>query len=147
MPHIAQLNLAKLKALKGDPLTGEFFTSIPAINTLAEAYPGFVWRLAGDVKDHTDIEYFLDPKLVVNLSVWKSLQAFNHFVYQSGHVQYIKRKKEWFEKFDGPHTVMWWVEEGHRPDLAEALEKLNHLREHGPTAEAFNLRRAFEPPM
>lgn len=145
MPHIAQLNLAKLKAPKGDPLTEEFFTAIAPINALAEVSQGFVWRLVGEVKDHTDIPYFLDPYLVVNMSVWDSLQSFQHFVYRSGHVQYVKRKTEWFAPFDGPHSVLWWVNEGHRPDLTEALEKLEHLRKHGPTKEAFNLQRAFEP--
>ena len=89
MHHIAQLNLAKLKAPKGDPLTEEFFAAIPPINALSEASKGFVWRLVGDVKDHTDIPYFLDPYLVVNMSVRDSLQSFQHFVYRSGHVQTI----------------------------------------------------------
>lgn len=145
MHHIAQLNLARLKAPKGDSLTEEFFTAIAPINALAEAQPGFVWRLVGEVKDHTDIEYFLDPYLVVNMSVWESLQSFRHFVYRSGHVQYIRRKAEWFESFDGPHTVLWWVKAGHVPDLGEALEKLELLRKNGPGADAFDLRRAFEP--
>lgn len=146
MAQLAQLNLARLKAPKGDPLTDEFFKSIPPINMLAEASPGFVWRLIGDVKDHTDIEYFLDPLMVVNISVWEDLDSFRHFVYKTGHVQYIKRKKEWMEKFDGPYAVMWWVPDGHEPSLAEAREKLELLRQQGPTAEAFDLHNAFPPP-
>lgn len=145
MYHIAQLNLARLKAPKGDPLTEEFFSALTPMNLLAEAQPGFVWRLVGDVTEHTAIDYFLDPYLVVNMSVWESLQHFRHFVYRSGHVQYIRRKVEWFENFDGPHTVLWWVRVGHVPDLSEALEKLELLRSYGPTPEAFDLRRAFEP--
>jgi heme-degrading monooxygenase HmoA len=145
MAQLAQLNLARLKAPKGDPLTDEFFKSIAPINMLAETSPGFVWRLIGDVKDHTDIDYFLDPLMVVNISVWEDLESFRHFVYKSGHVQYIKRKKEWMGKFDGPYAVMWWVPDGHTPSLAEAKERLEMLRRDGPTPEAFDLHTVFSP--
>ena len=145
--HLAQLNLARLKAPKGDPLTEEFFTAIPAINTLAEAQPGFVWRLVGEVKEHTDIPFFLDPHLVVNISLWKDLESFRHFVYKSGHVQYIKRKKEWFQPFDGPFAVLWWVEAGEIPTLAQAKEKLELLKQDGPTQQAFDLHNLFQAPV
>ena len=145
--HLAQLNLARLKAPKGDPLTEEFFTAIPAINVLAEAQPGFVWRLVGEVKEHTDIPFFLDPHLVVNISLWKDLESFRHFVYKSGHVQYIKRKKEWFLPFDGPFAVLWWLRAGEVPTLAQAKERLDLLKEHGPTEQAFDLHNLFQPPV
>ena len=145
--HLAQLNLARLKAPKGDPLTEEFFNAIPAINTLAEAQPGFVWRLVGEVKDHTDVPSFLDPHLVVNISLWKDLESFRHFVYKSGHVQYIKRKKEWFQPFDGPFAVLWWVEAGEIPTLAQAKEKLELLKQDGPTQQAFDLHNLFQAPV
>lgn len=145
--HLAQLNLARLKAPKGDPLTEEFFNAIPAINTLAEAQPGFVWRLVGEVKDHTDVPFFLDPHLVVNISLWKDLESFRHFVYKSGHVQYIKRKKEWFQPFDGPFAVLWWVEAGEIPTLAQAKEKLELLKQDGPTQQAFDLHNLFQAPV
>ena len=145
MPQLAQINLAKLKAPKGDPLTEEFFQAIPPINALAEVHPGFVWRLIGEVKEHTDIDFFLDPLLVVNISVWADLESLQHFVYKSGHVQYIKRKREWMEPFDGPYTVMWWVPDGHVPTLEEAKAKFDLLKELGPTAEAFDLKTVFPP--
>lgn len=145
--HLAQLNLARLKAPKGDPLTEEFFNAIPAINTLAEAQPGFVWRLVGEVKDHTDVPFFLDPHLVVNISLWKDVESFRHFVYKSGHVQYIKRKKEWFQPFDGPFAVLWWVEAGEIPTLAQAKEKLELLKQDGPTQQAFDLHNLFQAPV
>lgn len=146
MAHLAQLNLARLKAPKGNEITAEFFAAIPPINALAEAQPGFVWRLVGDVKDHTDIEFFLDPLMVVNLSVWDSLQSFRHFVYKTGHVQYIKRKKEWFREFEQSHAVLWWINEGHRPDLSEAKKKWELLKEQGPGPEAFSLNEVYPEP-
>lgn len=146
MPQLAQLNLAKLKAPKGDPITEEFFQAIGPINALAEVQPGFVWRLVGDVKEHTDIPFFLDPMLVVNISVWQDLETFRHFVYKTGHVQYIKRKKEWMETFGGAYTVLWWVPDGHVPTLKEALEKFEKLKSEGPTADAFDLATTFSAP-
>ena len=143
MAQLAQLNLARLKAPKGDPLTQEFFNSIPPVNALAEAYPGFVWRLIGEVKDHTELDFFLDPLLVVNISVWEDLESFRHFVYKSGHVQYVKRKKEWMEPFGGPFAVLWWVPDGHTPTLEEAKEKYDRLLRDGPTPAAFDLHNAY----
>ncbi|MCA9780424.1 MAG: DUF3291 domain-containing protein, partial [Candidatus Eremiobacteraeota bacterium] len=101
------------------------------------------WRLIGDVKDHTDIPFFVDPLMVVNISVWEDVESFRHFVYKSGHVQYIKRKKEWMESFGGPYNVMWWVPDGHEPSLAEAKEKYDAICKNGPTPEAFDLQNIF----
>jgi hypothetical protein len=140
MAHLAQLNLARLKEPKPSPVTREFFDAIAPINALAEVQPGFLWRLVGDVRDHTDIEAFLDPHLVVNISLWKDLDSLSHFVYRTGHVQYIKRRKEWFDSFDGAYNVLWWVKEGDIPTLAEAKAKLDQLKQGGPTPEAFNLK-------
>lgn len=145
MAQLAQLNLARLKAPKGDPSTEEFFRSISPINALAEASPGFVWRLVGEVKNHTDIPFFVDPLMVVNISVWQDLESFRHFVYKSGHVQYIKRKKEWMGKLEGPYAVLWWVPDGHVPTLTEAKEKYDTLCQMGPTPEAFDLHTTFPP--
>jgi hypothetical protein len=38
------------------------------------------------------------------------------------------------------------VPETHTPSLAEAIERLDHLRQHGPTPEAFNFRNLFPAP-
>jgi hypothetical protein len=58
---------------------------------------------------------------------------------------YLRRRREWFEKAGEATTVLWWVEKGHLPDLAEAATRLEQLRQHGPTPEAFDLRTTFSP--
>ena len=35
------------------------------------------------------------------------------------------------------HFVMWWIPAGHRPTLDEALTRLEHLRAHGDSDQAF----------
>lgn len=144
MPHLAQLNLARLKAPKGSPITEEFFAAIGPINALAEVQPGFIWRAVGDVADHTDMEYFLDPYLLVNISVWRDLESLRHFIFNTGHLQYMKRRKEWFQPFEGPHSVAWWVPDGHIPSFAEAKEKMEKLGADGPTPEAFNFSTLYD---
>jgi hypothetical protein len=57
----------------------------------------------------------------------------------------MRRRREWFHKMD-VYTTLWWVPSGHRPTTDEAMAKLAHLREHGPTADAFTFRHPFPPP-
>ena len=45
-----------------------------------------------------------------------------------------------FERAERPMVVLWWVDDGHRPTLAEAVERLEHLRANGPTPHAFPFR-------
>lgn len=57
-----------------------------------------------------------------------------------------RRRKEWFERMREMSVVLWWVRQGHRPTVPEASAKLDLLRKHGPTEQAFTFRRAFLPP-
>ena len=41
--------------------------------------------------------------------------------------------------------VLWWVEPGHIPSVAEAIERLERLRRDGPTPAAFTFRTPFDP--
>lgn len=44
-----------------------------------------------------------------------------------------------------PSTALWWVPDAGRPTLEQALARLAHLRRHGPTPQAFGVRRRFDP--
>jgi hypothetical protein len=142
------LNVGRLLAPVDSPEVAEFMNALEAINLLAEASPGFVWRLAGeDESNATDLRLpgVEDSELMVNMSVWIDLDSLRHYVYRSGHAMYLRRKKEWFAGMYDAHLVLWWVPEGHIPTLEEAAEKLRHLREEGPTPEAFTMSQAFDP--
>jgi hypothetical protein len=136
---LAQLNIARLAYPLNSPKMQDFVLALNAINLLAEESPGFVWRLKGEGNNATDLTMFDDPTLIVNMSVWQDLASLKHYVYQSGHVHYFKRRREWFVPLEQAGTVLWWVEEGHLPTIQEAQAKLEHLRLYGSTPEAFAL--------
>lgn len=144
--ELAQLNIGVIKGPMDGPVMADFAASLDRINALAEASPGFVWRLQTDDGDATAIRPFDDENMLVNLSVWRDVAALNAYVYQSAHVELMRRRREWFEKMDQPFLVLWWVPKGHRPGVAEAIARLELLRRQGPTAEAFSFRHAYPAP-
>jgi hypothetical protein len=142
--QLAQLNIARLAYPLESPEMRDFVLALNAINLLAEESPGFVWRLKGEGNNATDVQMFGDPSLIVNISVWTDLDSLKHFMYQSGHAHYLKRRREWFVPLEQAGTVLWWVADGHIPSVAEAQAKLEHLRTHGSTPEAFGLNQVVQ---
>ena len=144
--HLAQVNVARLTAPIDDPRIREFVDGLAPVNALADAAPGFVWRMQDDSGDATHIEVDPDPLMIMNLSVWEDVAALMAFVRSPDHAAYLRRRREWFQRWtDGPYVCLWWVEEGHRPTPAEALERLAHLRAVGPSPQAFTTSKVFEP--
>jgi len=113
------------------------------VNALADAAPGFVWRLQTDSGNATDLRAYPDERIIVNMSVWESVAALRAFAYRGDHAALLRRRHAWFERFDGPYQALWWIPAGHTPSVAEGKERLDHLRAHGPTAQAFNFQRLF----
>ncbi len=143
--RLAQVNIAlPLEPLESE-LLREFVEALDPINALADSSPGFVWRLQGDDGNATSIRAFGDDRLIVNMSVWDSIEALRAFVYTSGHVAVMRRRREWFDKIE-THFALWWVPAGHIPTLAEAEERVTLLRAVGPSPDAFTFRRHFPPP-
>ena len=145
--HLAQLNIALARAPLEAPLMQEFVERLEPVNAAADASPGFVWRLQTDDGDATGIRAFGDDRLIVNMSVWESLEALRAFVYSNRrHLDAMRRRREWFERLGEMYLVLWWVPAGHLPGVAEAEERLELLRRIGPSADAFTFRRSFPPP-
>jgi hypothetical protein len=143
--ELAQLNIGIMKEALDSPQMVDFVANLERINALAEASPGFVWRLQTDDGDATALRP-LGDKTLVNMSVWRDVASLNEYVYRSAHVEIMRRRKEWFERVSEAQTVLWWVRRGHRPTVIEAIEKLKLLRENGPGVHAFTFRHAFAPP-
>jgi len=143
--ELAQLNIAVMKESFDSPTMVDFVANLDRINALAEESPGFVWRLQTEEGDATTLRP-MGEKTLVNMSVWRDVAALNAYVYKSGHVDVMRRRKEWFERMAEAWVVLWWVPVGHRPTIAEAEAKLNLLRRNGSTPEAFSFRQAFPPP-
>lgn len=143
--QLAQLNVATLLAPLDSPQLADFVANLAPINALAEQSPGFVWRLQDEEGDATAFRPFGD-NMIVNMSVWRDVASLQAFAYRSGHSEFVRRRREWFEKASEAIFVLWWVPEGHEPDLAEAAERIALLRDRGPTRAAFTFRDAFPPP-
>lgn len=144
--HLAQLNIGlPVAPLTGPELAG-FMDNLEPVNALADAAPGFVWRLQTEDGDATAIRPYDDDRMIVNLSVWTSVEALAAYVYSGQHREIMRRRREFFVPMREAFTVLWWVPEGTVPTVAEAQERLAHLREHGPTATAFTFRSAFPAP-
>jgi hypothetical protein len=143
--HLAQLNVGRLRAPMDDPRIDDFRDNLDPINALAEASPGFVWRLQDEAGNATGIKPFGDELEIVNLSVWTSIEALADFTYRTAHTAFLRRRREFFEAPDQPILCLWWIDEGTIPTVEEAIERLDHLRAHGPTPTAFTFRHRFEP--
>lgn len=143
--HVAQVNVGLPLAPLDTPALAEFVALLDPVNAIADDAPGFVWRLQTDEGNATAIPVLGDDRLIVNLSVWESIDHLAAFVYRSGHVAAMRRRREWFERH-GTLMTLWWVPAGHLPTVGEAEERLDHLRRHGPTEHAFTFRRRFPAP-
>jgi hypothetical protein len=143
--HLAQLNIGRLRAPLDDPAIDDFRTNLEPVNALAEVSPGFVWRLQDEGGDATGIKLFDDDLEIINLTVWESIEAVADFTYRSGHIEFLRRRREFFEAPSQPILCLWWIPEGTIPTPQEALDRLEHLRTHGPTPTAFTFRHRFEP--
>ncbi|WP_282609685.1 DUF3291 domain-containing protein [Pelagibius sp. Alg239-R121] len=135
--HLAELNIARLSQPIDHPDIADFVDNLDRINGLAERMPGFVWRFKDESGNATNVQAFEDPMLIPNLSVWESAVDLERFVWGTIHRKFYERKDEWFLLMAEHHFVMWWVEEGHLPDLSEAKARLELLRSNGPSEEAF----------
>jgi len=143
--ELAQLNVAIMKEPLESPGMADFVANLERINALAEASPGFVWRLQTEEGDATALRP-MGADTLVNVSVWRDVGSLNKYVYGSAHVEIMRRRKEWFERMREAWVVLWWIRQGHRPTPTEAIAKLELLRAYGPSDEAFTFRHAFSPP-
>ena len=81
--HLAQCNVARLTAPIDAPEIADFVAALDPINALAESSPGFVWRLQDDSGNATAMHAGDDEMLIVNMSVWESLEALSDFTFRS----------------------------------------------------------------
>lgn len=144
--HLAQYNIARLLAPLDDPRLADFVANLDRINALGERSPGFVWRHQDADGTSTGTRVRDDDAIIINFTVWESVDVLFEYAYHSAHVEIFRRRREWFEEMADLYLVLWWVPAGHIPSVAEADERLDHLRAHGPTAHAFTFKQRFPPP-
>ncbi|GAA1688165.1 DUF3291 domain-containing protein [Fodinicola feengrottensis] len=149
--ELAQVNFSRLLAPLESPQLADFVAGLEPVNALADAAPGFLWRMQTEDGDATAIRAFQwdvgdSAGIIVNMSVWTSVEALADFVYSGDHLAALRRRREWFAKIPVPATALWWVPTGHRPTTDDAEDRVRHLRLHGPTAYTFTLKQHFPTP-
>jgi hypothetical protein len=143
---LAQVNIGRLVAPMGSPEIAEFEGALERINRLADEAHGFVWRLSADgVEGELTEVGGGDPLMVINLSTWRSWEALSDYVFRTDHAAFLRRRREWFQPYPTAFAALWWVEDGVNPTADDAMARLAHLDEHGPTAFAFTPARRFHP--
>ncbi|MEZ8123820.1 DUF3291 domain-containing protein [Vibrio splendidus] len=140
---LAQLNIALAKDPLDAPEIKEFVDNLELVNGIAESSEGFVWRLKDESGDATNIKAFDDPNMIVNMSVWDSVDSLKNFMFRTHHRDFMRRKGDWFHRLPEDTYVLWWIEEDHIPTLEEAIQRLEHLREIGDTPYAFTFKTNF----
>ena len=140
---LAQLNIALAKYPLDAPEIKEFVDNLELVNGIAESSEGFVWRLKDESGGATNIQAFDDPNMIVNMSVWDSVDSLKNFMFRTHHRDFMRRKGDWFYRLPEDTYVLWWIEEDRIPTLEEAIERLEHLREIGDTPYAFTFKTNF----
>ncbi|HLW55662.1 MAG TPA: DUF3291 domain-containing protein [Candidatus Angelobacter sp.] len=143
--HIAQVNMGRIKAPLDDPIMAGFMSRLDEINALADKSPGFVWRLQTSEGNATYFRPYDDDRILLNMSVWESIETLKHYVYRTVHAEVMKQRQQWFEKFTGNFIALWWVPAGHIPGIDEAKKRIAHLNANGPTEFAFTFKTTFPP--
>ncbi len=148
---LAQVNIGRLVAPLDSPALASFMAALDPVNALADEAPGFVWRLQTEDGNATAVRAFEwdqagSAGVIINMSVWESAEALAAFVYSPEHLRVLRRRREWFERMEVAYTALWWVPRGHIPTPSEAEDRIRQLRLHGPTPQAFTLRKHFPPP-
>lgn len=142
--HVAQINIGTMVAPTDDPAVAEFMDNLDRINAIADDAPGFVWRLQTDEGNATDIHVFPNPLELVNMSVWQTVDELKAYVYRSEHVEFFRRRAEWFEA-DAKRVALWHVADGETAELDDAIRRVEFLERSGPSAYAFGFARPPAP--
>ena len=147
MFHLAQVNIGTFaKDAMDSDVIKVFLDNLDPINAIAEASEEFIWRLKGESGNATDIVFLDNPNELVNMSVWQSVEALKHFMFKTHHIDFLKRKKEWFETASEHTYALWWMPIGHNPSIQEAKDKLALLDANVESAQAFTFTKVFESP-
>lgn len=145
--HLAQINVARALAPLTDPRLRDFVANLDAVNAVAESAPGFVWRLKTEPTDDGAPVLIADESLlIVNMSVWESVEALRAYTFSGAHLEVFRRRREWFSALDKPSLALWWIPQGQFPTVSQGLARLRFLEIHGPSAKAFHFKALFPCP-
>ena len=141
--QIAQVNIGRIRGPLEGPVMAGFVNRLEEINALADSSPGFVWRLQTSEGNATYLRPYADDRLLLNMSVWETVEALKRYVYRTAHAELLRQRHQWFEKMSRVYAALWWVPRNHIPGIDEAKKRLAHLDAHGPTQFAFTFQETF----
>ncbi len=101
---VAQVNIGRLVAPLDSPQLADFAAWLDPVNAVADGAPGFVWRLQTEDGNATALRAFeqdaegSDGGILINMSVWETVEALAAFVYGDAHRAVLRRRREWFER-------------------------------------------------
>ncbi len=145
--QLAEINIARMKGVNiNEPIMKEFVDNLDTVNEVAENSNGFVWRLKDDNNNATNLNPYDDEQIIINISVWESIEDLENFMYKTFHSDFLKRRKEWFHRFGKVYTAMWWTPSGQFPSLQEAVDNLDYLEKLGATQKVFDFKTKFPKP-
>jgi hypothetical protein len=149
---VAQVNIGRLAAPLDSPQLADFVGGLDSVNAAADGAPGFVWRMQTEDGNATAVGGFEEDGdgapggILINMSVWESVEALAAYAYGDTHLAVLRRRREWFERMKDAYAALWWIPRGHVPTVREAEDRVRHLRAHGPAPYAFTLKVHFPPP-
>jgi hypothetical protein len=145
--HIAQVNASLPREPLDSQRLADFVAALDPVNAVGEAAHGFVWRLQTEDGNATAVRFLDDDRLIVNLTVWESIEALGEFAFgDHAHLEVLRRRRHWFVPPTAAMVALWWIPAGTLPTVADAEQRLLNLREHGPTPYAFTFRDPFAAP-
>lgn len=145
--QIAEINIARMKGVNiDDPIMKEFVDNLEKVNAVAESSEGFVWRLKDESNNATSINPYNDEQVIINISVWESIETLEKFIYKTFHTEFLRRRKEWFQTFGKAYTAMWWLPAGQYPTMEDAVAKLGELQKNGASTSVFDFKNKFAAP-
>ena len=145
--QLAEINVARMKGVNiNDPVMLEFTDNLERVNNLAEQSEGFIWRLKDESNNATSLNPYDDEQVIINMSVWESIETLEKFVYKTFHTDFLKRRKEWFDAYGKAYTAMWWIPAGKFPCIKEGVDKLDYLQKNGASELVFDFRNKYMPP-
>ncbi|WP_300021095.1 DUF3291 domain-containing protein [uncultured Maribacter sp.] len=145
--QLAQINIARMRGVSiNDPIMKEFVDNLDKVNQLAEQSEGFIWRLKDETNDATSFNPYNDEQVIVNISVWESIETLEKFVYRTFHTNFLRRRKEWFLKYGKASNAMWWINKGDYPTVQNAVALLDYLQINGASEKVFDFKNKFSSP-
>src|SRR6266542_2657534 len=104
--HLAVFNIGRIVAPLDSSRLKDFMDGLDPINALAEQAPGFVWRYTAEGTNNATAARPLGAdNVIVNFGVWESREHLWDFVYRSQHLDFLRRRHEWFQHLFEPFLV------------------------------------------